>query len=177
MEPDVDFRVGAATSDFGFLVLRLGAGATLVQAGLIKALGFGATVDFMEAGGWRAATLAALMVTVAETLSGVALILGILAPLAACVAAAAMMDAWAATVSGSAFWSNPFDVPFLIAMAAIALLFTGAGRLSLDHLLWARAQWPGLVSVVLLIVAVAAAVATWALLNGVNPLHLTAPTG
>lgn len=175
MATDFDIRTSAATSEFGLLVLRIGAGAAVIQAGLIKALDFPTVVGFMDQGGWKPATVAALMVTAAEVLGGIALVLGILTPLAACAVTAAMLDAWAMNVSGSAFWSEPFNVPFLLAIAAIALLFTGAGRFSLDQLLWGRASWPTLVSVVLFVVAVGAAVATWWLLNGVNPLHLTAP--
>ena len=177
MTADVDIRTSPATSDFGVLVLRVAAGATMIQAGAIKALDLGTVAGFMEGAGWQPATAAALMVTLAEILGGIALILGILTPLAACAVAAAIMDAWAADVSATAFWSNPFNVPFLVGFAAIALLFTGAGRFSLDQLLWGRAQWPTLVAVVLLIVAIAAAVATWVFLNGTNPLHLTTPPG
>lgn len=175
MTADVDIRTSPAASDFGLLVLRVAAGATMIQAGVIKALDFDMVAGYMEAGGWQPATAAVLMVTCTEIIGGIALLLGVLTPLAACAITAAMMDAWAADASGAAFWSNPFTVPFLVGFAAIALLFTGAGRFSLDQLLWGRGQWPTLVSVVLLIVAIAAAVATWVLLNGTNPLHLTAP--
>ena len=81
----------------------------------------------MEAGGWRPSTFAAFMVTATETLGGIALMLGVLTPLAACAVIAAMIDAWAVNVSAAAFWSEPFNVPFLIALGAAALLFTGAG--------------------------------------------------
>lgn len=175
MAADFDIRTNPATSDFGLLVLRIGAGATVIQAGVIKALDFNVVVDYLDADGWQPAVAAALMVTITEILGGVALLLGLLTPLAACAVVGAMLCAWAADVSVAAFWSNPFNVPFLVAIAGIALLFTGGGRFSLDQLLWGRAQWPTLVSVLLLIVAIAAAVATWVFLNGVNPLHLTAP--
>lgn len=175
MASDIDIRTSVATSDFGLLVLRIGAGAAVIQAGAIKLTDFGTVVDFMGAAGFQPATVAAIMVSATEILGGLALLLGLLTPLAACAVTSAMMCAWAADVSGTAFWANPFNVPFLLAIAAIALLFTGAGGFSLDQLLWGRAQWPTLVSVVLLVVAVGAAVATWWLLNGVNPLHLTDP--
>ena len=175
MVSDVDIRTSAATSDFGLLVLRLGAGAAVIQAGAIKATDFNTVIGFMGEGGWKPATLAAIMVTATELLGGIALLLGILTPLAACAVTAAMLDAWAVNASGDVVWADPFNVPFLLAIGAIALLFTGAGRFSLDELLWGRAQWPTLVCVVLLLVAIGAAVATWWLLNGVNPIHLEAP--
>ena len=43
-----------------------------------------------------------------------------------------MIDAWAVNVSATAFWAEPFNLPFLIAFGAAALLFAGAGSLLLD---------------------------------------------
>ncbi len=130
----------------------------------------------MEAGGWRPSTLAAVMVTTAETLGGTALLLGVLTPLAACAVIAAMIDAWAVNVSAAAFWSDPFNAPFLIALGATTLLFTGAGAISLDARFFGRTgPWSARVAVGLLVVAVAAAILTWILLNGTNPIHFSAP--
>lgn len=174
--PEVDAARSSSLTDLGLLILRLATGATMVQAGLIKAFDLGTTVNFMETGGWRMPQFAALMVTVAETAGGVGLLLGLLTPLAACAVIAATIDAWAVTVSGDAFWSMPFNVPFMVALSATALLFTGAGSFSLDARFFGNARWPGFVSIVLFIVAIGAAVATWVLLNGTNPLHLSDPT-
>jgi uncharacterized membrane protein YphA (DoxX/SURF4 family) len=162
-------------ADLGLLILRVAVGATMIQAGLIKALDFSTTTRFFESGGWRAPTFAAGMVTTAETVGGIGLLLGLLTPLAACAVTAAMIDAWAAIASASAFWSEPFNVPFLAAFGASALLFTGAGAYSLDARFFGRSRWPGLITGTLFLVAVAAAVATWVLLNGVNPIHLEKP--
>ncbi|MDT5236673.1 MAG: putative oxidoreductase, partial [Mycobacterium sp.] len=71
-------------ADAGLLILRIGVGATTIQAGLIKALDFNTTVGFMEAGGWRLPNFAAFMVTAAEMAGGIGLLLGFLTPLAAC---------------------------------------------------------------------------------------------
>jgi putative oxidoreductase len=174
---DVSTPTTTSTIDVGLLVLRIAAGATVLQAGLIKAFDFNTTVGFMESGGWRLADLAALMVTAAETLGGIGLLLGALTPLAACAVIAAMLDAWAVNVSTGAFWSQPFNVPFLVAFIAAALLFTGAGAYSVDARLIGRSRWPIPVAVGLLVVAIAAALVTWIALNGTNPIHVTAPTG
>jgi putative oxidoreductase len=177
-EPTIDTpRNAYALTDVGLLLLRFAVGVTMIQAGLIKALDFGATVAFMETGGWRMPTFAAALVTATETVGGVLFLLGLLTPLAAAGVLAAMIDAWLVNVSGAVFWSDPFNVPFLTAFAATALLFAGAGAYSLDAKLFGRHRWPGVISVGLLIVGIAAAVATWILLNGTNPLHLTKPTG
>jgi putative oxidoreductase len=129
MATDVSTPATTSTLNVGLLVLRLAAGATMLQAGLIKVSDFNTTVGFMKSGGWRLADLAAFMVTAAETLGGIGLLLGALTPLAACAVIAAMLDAWAVNVSTGAFWSQPFNVPFLVAFVAAALLFTGAGRI------------------------------------------------
>jgi uncharacterized membrane protein YphA (DoxX/SURF4 family) len=126
--------------------------------------------------GLRSPTFAAVMVTTAETVGGAGLLLGLLTPLAAGAVTAAMIDAWAATVSGSAFWSEPVSVPFVTAFGATALLLSGPGAYSLDSRFFGRARWPGLLTVTLFLVAVAAAVATWVLLKGTNPFHFTEPT-
>jgi putative oxidoreductase len=174
---DVRTPTTTSTIDVGLLVLRIATGATMLQAGLIKAFDFNTTVGFMESGGWRLADLAAFMVTSAETLGGIGLLLGALTPLAACAVIAAMLDAWAVNVSTGAFWSQPLNVPFLVAFVAAALLFTGAGAYSVDARLFGRSRWPMPVAVGLLIVAIAAAVVTWIALNGTNPIHFTAPAG
>jgi putative oxidoreductase len=176
--PTIDTpRNAYALTDVGLLLLRFAVGVTMIQAGLIKALDFGAAVAFMESGGWRMPTFAAALVTATEIAGGVLLLLGLLTPLAAAGVLAAMIDAWLVNGSGAAFWSDPFNVPFLTAFAATALLFAGAGAYSLDAKLFGRHRWPGVISIGLLIIGIAAAVATWILLNGTNPLHLSKPTG
>lgn len=169
---------GASTSaDLGLLVLRVAVGATMLQAGLIKALDINAVVTFMEDGGWRQARFAAYLVTGAELAGATGVLLGLLTPVAAAAVVAAMIDAWAVNVSGAALWSDPFNVPFLVAFSATALMFTGPGRHSVDARVFGWGRWPGFVSVGMFVVAVAAAVATWILLNGTNPIHFSDPTG
>jgi putative oxidoreductase len=164
-----------STVDVGLLVLRIGIGAAVVQAGLIKALGFGMTTGYMEAGGWRLPTIGALMVTIAETLGGIGLIFGVLTPLAACAIAGAMTCAWAVNVSQGAFWSEPFNVPFLLLLAAATLLFTGAGAYSVDARVLGRPRWSPRIAVGLLGLAFAVAILTWIVLNGTNPIHFSSP--
>jgi uncharacterized membrane protein YphA (DoxX/SURF4 family) len=174
---DVTGRTTALSlTDIGLLILRIGVGATILQAGLIKAFDFGTTVSFMESGGWRLPKFAAFMVTASETLGGIGLLLGALTPLAACAVIAAMIDAWAVNVSGGAFWSEPFNVPFLLAIGATALLFVGAGAYSVDARVFGRTTWSPRIAVGLLILAIAAAILTWVVLNGNNPIHFSAPT-
>jgi uncharacterized membrane protein YphA (DoxX/SURF4 family) len=172
---DVSARATTSLTDVGLLILRIGVGAAMLQAGLRKAFDFNTTVGFMEMGGWRLPGFAAFMVTAAETLGGIGLMLGVLTPLAACAVIAAMIDAWAVNVSAAAFWSDPFNAPFMIGLGAAALLFTGAGAYSVDARVLRRTTWSARMLVGLLVLAVAAAVITWIALNGTNPIHFTAP--
>jgi putative oxidoreductase len=162
-------------ADIGLLILRVGVGAAMIQAGLIKALDFGTTTGFMESGGWSLPTLAALMVTIAETAGGVGLILGLLTPLAACAVIGAMICAWAVNVSQGAFWSEPFNVPFLLFIGAATLLFTGAGAYSVDARVFGWQRLSPRIAVGLLALAFAVAIVTWLLLNGENPIHFSSP--
>lgn len=164
-------RVG----DLGLLLLRIGIGATVLQAGLLKFFDFSTTVGYMETGGWKWPNFAAFLVAGTETAGGLALMFGLLTPLAACAVLGAMLDAWAVNVSGAAFWSSPFNEPFLLAVGALTLLLIGAGKFSLDSWFFDRPTWPAPLTVGLTVVAFAAAIATWVLLNGTNPLHITAP--
>jgi putative oxidoreductase len=168
-------HLSTSAADVGLLILRIGVGAAMIQAGLMKAVDFGTTVGFMEAGGWRLATLAALMVTVAETAGGIGLVLGVLTPLSACAVAGAMICAWAVNVSQAAFWSEPFNVPFLLFVGAVALLFTGAGEYSVDARVLGRRRWPIKIAAGLLLLAFAVAILTWIVLNGTNPIHFSSP--
>jgi uncharacterized membrane protein YphA (DoxX/SURF4 family) len=170
-----DSPASDSVSSFGLLVLRLAVGATALQAGLIKAFDIDSAVSFMNDNGWKMGKFAAILVTATETAGGILLLLGLLTPVAACGLIAAMADAWAVSVSGAAFWSDPFNVPFLAAFGATALLFTGAGGFSVDAKAFGRARWPGVITIALFVVAIAAAVTTWVLLNGTNPLHFTRP--
>jgi hypothetical protein len=68
-------------------------------------------------------------------------------------------------------------MPFLLAFMAVALLLIGAGAYSVDAKLWGRANWPAPVTLGLLAFGVLAAILTWVVLNGTNPIHLSAPAG
>jgi len=102
----------------------------MIQAGLRKALRLRYTaVGSMESGGWQLPMFAAFMVTAGRNGGWHRPAAGFADAAAACAVVAAMIDAWAVNVSAAAFWSDPFNVPFLIAVGAGALLFTGAGPL------------------------------------------------
>ena len=67
MTADLDTRLTTSARDFGLLTLRIGVGAPMLHAGVRKFVDFDTTTGFMESGGWSAPTLAAFMVSFAET--------------------------------------------------------------------------------------------------------------
>jgi len=161
--------------DVGLLVLRISVGATLLDAGLRKAFDFDKTASLMDQAGWRLPKVATFMITFTETAGGLLLILGLLTPLAAFAVIAAMLDAWAVNVSQTSLWSQPFNHPFVLTFGAVAVLFAGAGSLSVDSRLWGRERWSPAIATGLLVVAIGVAILTWVVLNGTNPIHLGTP--
>lgn len=175
------------TTDLGLLVLRVAVGAILVAHGIQKLFGIwgGPGIDGFAAylqngndpslGFERFTKIIAIATGVVELGGGAMLILGLLTPIAAAGAVGVMLSAtlFKLTTAGNGFvfFAQDKGVEFelLLLFASVAIILTGPGKLSLDfNRGWARR--PHIGSVVWLIIAVAAAVTVWILLNGANPL-------
>lgn len=155
-EPETDER-GSRTRwhgglDFALLVLRVVLGATMLGHGLQKLFGlFGGPGigGFAEAlssiyGFTGYTTLLSWITALTETVGGGLLILGLFTPLAA----AGLLGVATSVVFvqfGGGFFGEPsgFEYEVLLATSAFVLLFTGAGRLSVDvHTPWRRKPMP-----------------------------------
>ncbi|KXP13448.1 hypothetical protein AXK57_04445 [Tsukamurella pulmonis] len=175
------------TTDLGLLVLRVAVGAILVAHGIQKLFGIwgGPGIDgfasYLQNGndpslGFERFTKVISIATgVVELGGGAMLILGLLTPIAAAGAVGVMLSATLFKLTtvgnGFVFFSQDKGVEFelLLLFASVAIILTGPGKLSLDfNRGWARR--PHIGSFVWLIIAVAAAVTVWVLLNGANPL-------
>ncbi|CAM3091663.1 DoxX family protein [Tsukamurella hominis] len=175
------------TTDLGLLVLRVAVGAILVAHGIQKLFGIwgGPGIDGFAAylqngndpslGFERFTKIIAIATGVVELGGGAMLILGLLTPIAAAGAVGVMLSAtlFKLTTAGNGFvfFAQDKGVEFelLLLFASVAIILTGPGKLSLDfNRGWARR--PHIGSVVWLIIAVAAAITVWILLNGANPL-------
>lgn len=123
----------------GLLILRIVVGALLIGHGTQKLLGwFGGhgiagTAGFFSSIGFRPGRLNAFAAGASEAGGGLLLALGLITPLAAAAVLGTMVVA--ASVHFPKFWvtDGGFEYPFMLGTVAVALGFTGPGRLSLDN--------------------------------------------
>jgi putative oxidoreductase len=143
----------------GLFLLRLVVGLTFAAHGGQKLFGWfsgggiSGTASAMEQMGFRPGRLNALLAGLAEFGAGLALVLGLLTPLAAGVAVAVMLVAAVGVHLRNGFFlqNGGIEYTLVLAVSALSLAFTGPGTLSLDYALgisWSGAPW-GLFALVL----------------------------
>lgn len=133
-------RVVATDIGFGPLVLRVPVGIIFVAHGAQKLFGaFGGyglegTGQWMASIGLNPGYLMALLAGGAEFFGGLALIVGLLTRPAAAVLAVTMLVAiFSVHIDKGLFMSNNgYEYALALLAASVSLLFSGAGRLSLD---------------------------------------------
>jgi len=129
--------------DLGILIIRVLFGAALAAHGAQKLFGwFGGyglkgTGGFFEQLGFRPGVPFAAAAGLSEFGGGVLLTLGLFTPFGAAAVLSAMLVAIVSVHLKNGFFAmgNGFELPFLYAVAAFALAFTGPGAFSLDALL------------------------------------------
>ncbi len=180
-----DERVRAAgrrgTQNLGLLILRVGLGAVLIAHGLQKLFGWwggSGVVGFQHSlsdVGYQHADVLAYVGAGGEIVAGVLLVLGLFTPLAAAGALAFLINGLLATVSArphahfTYFMPDGHEYQITLVVMAVAIILSGPGRYGLDAGRgWAHRPFIG--SFVALLIGVAAGIAVWVLLNGVNPL-------
>lgn len=138
--------------DFGLLLLRLVLGGTMGAHGLQKLFGSfgGPGIDgfagyLQQLGFTGQFTLLSWITALSEVVGGVLLVLGLFTP----IGASALLGVTASIVyvkfSGGFFSAagKGFEFELLLATAALALLFTGSGRIALDvNTPWRRKPMP-----------------------------------
>ncbi|MFC4048722.1 DoxX family protein [Actinomadura syzygii] len=128
------------SADLGLLALRLVfglylAGHGLQKFGLLGGAGLAATSQAFDKGGFRPGRLMAAVAATLETGCGLALVAGLATPAAAATAVGVMLVACSLHVPNGLWESRKgVELPVLFAAAALGLLFTGPGRVSIDHL-------------------------------------------
>lgn len=137
---------GAATRDAGLLILRLALGITFYAHGSQKLFGafhgdgLDGTRDFFASIGLEPAGTLAAVCAVVEFGGGVLTLLGLLMPLAAAALLGDMVVAAIAYNAHHGFFTTGggegVEINLLLGGIALALGLLGAGRLSVDRLLW-----------------------------------------
>lgn len=175
------------TADFGLFVLRVVVAALLglhslrIVFGLFGGPGFDGMTEVFSSAGFDQAQALSYGFGIAGLVAAVILLLGIVTPIGATVllalvglsAALTLASTGGATILGGSDLSGApgggLELHILYAAALLTILFAGGGRWGLDAgRKWAAApKWSGFLGI---IVAVAAVIVVWYLLNGSNPL-------
>lgn len=133
--PPAAWHVGA---DLGLLVLRVTLGALFVAHGLQKVFGImqgpgiSGFADQLGTLGFEQTTVLSWVVGITELAAGGLLILGLFTPAAAAAVLGIMANAIWVRIDVDQF-AGAVELEAIYAAAAFALLFTGAGRASLDR--------------------------------------------
>ena len=139
-------RVLASDAGFGTLALRIPIGIIFVAHGAQKLFGaFGGyglegTGQFMASLGLTPGYLMALLAGSAEFFGGLALLLGVLVrPAAAALAFAMLVAIFSVHIDKGLFMDkNGYEYALALLGASVALLISGAGRVSLDRAIATR---------------------------------------
>lgn len=130
------------TSSAGILVLRLALGAVFIAHGWQKVFvdGLAATTEGFAGMGIPFAAVLAPVAALTELLAGAAIIVGLLTRIAAAGLAVTALVALFLVHAPNGFFMATGGIEFLLVLAAgaIALILTGAGRLSADAALFRR---------------------------------------
>ncbi|WP_433337134.1 DoxX family protein [Spirillospora sp. CA-294931] len=135
-----------ALGDAGLLIGRLALGAIFIAHGWQKFddVGHAAVTKNFEAMDIPLASLSAYFATWVELVGGIALILGVLVPVAGALLAFNMAGAFWFAHSDNGLWLDKGGYEYVLALGATALLLAliGGGRFSVDALVWGRRETP-----------------------------------
>jgi putative oxidoreductase len=127
----------AELQSWGIATLRITVGVILLVHGLQKLIAFGipGTAGFFAHAGLPLPMLSAVLSIGAETLGGLALVLGLFTRPAAAVLTFNMFIAVVAVHLKNGFFApTGFEYPFSLMMANAALVLAGTGAFALDNL-------------------------------------------
>jgi putative oxidoreductase len=168
------------TQNLGLLVLRVGLGVVLGAHGLQKLFGWwggqglGAFKNSLSDAGYQHADILSYVSAGGEIAAGVLLVLGLVTPVAAAGALAFLINELLVSISGrphtfAYFLPQGHEYQITLILLAVAIILAGPGRYGLDASRgWAHRPFIG--SFVALLAGIAAGIAVWVLLNGVNPI-------
>ena len=147
----INARIGQSVWPWGIALLRIVVGIVFVMHGQQKLfeMGVGGVSGFFASLGVPAPQLTAVVVSLLETVGGVALILGVLTRLFGLLLTGDMLVALLLVHRPNGFFAGDggVELVLLLGTAALALALTGPGALALDNLkllqFERRFQWSG----------------------------------
>ncbi len=137
-------KIFSKYSDHASAVLRLALAAVLINHGYMKLfgdMGIGGTTSFFASVGIPAASVMAVVVSVVEFFGGLAILLGLFARPAALLVTIqfiviVLMKFLPTKMTADSFGKTELDI--MVLATALALLFIGSGKLSLDKMLFKK---------------------------------------
>ncbi|BBX72427.1 DoxX family protein [Mycobacterium shinjukuense] len=134
--------------DVGLLMLRLVLGLTLAAHGVNKFFGGGripGTARWFESIGMRPGTFHATVAASTETAAGLGLAAGLLTPIpAAGFVALMLVAAWTVhRPNGFFIFEKGWEYNLVLAVCAVVVAIIGAGKLSLDWLIFGKNWYNG----------------------------------
>jgi putative oxidoreductase len=132
--------------DAGLLILRLVLGLTLAAHGLNKFFGGGripGTARWFDSIGMKPGKFHAVIAATVETAAGLGLAAGLLTPIpAAGFVSLMVVAAWTVhRANGFFIVKEGWEYNLVLAAAAVAVATVGAGRFSLDYLIFGDKLW------------------------------------
>ncbi len=134
--------------DFGLLILRLVLGLTLAAHGLNKFFGGGripGTARWFESIGMKPGKFHATVAATTETAAGLGLAAGLLTPIpAAGFVSLMLVAAWTVhRANGFFIVKEGWEYNLVLAVSAVVIATLGAGKLSLDYLIFGKNWFDG----------------------------------
>lgn len=128
------------TRAIGLTLLRITAGVIIAAHGWQKVVGFSEWQGQVQQMGLPLPEIAARLAVVGELGGGIALILGLLTPVAALLVAITMATAIAAVHASNGLFAadGGFEFPLLLGMTALFFVLRGGGPYSVDALIGRR---------------------------------------
>jgi putative oxidoreductase len=160
--------------DIGLFIVRIFFGLAIAAHGAQKLFGwFGGhgikvTASFFENLGFRPGVPFATAAGLSEMGGGLLLTLGLFTPFGAAAVLSAMVVAMISVHWKNGFFamSNGIEMPFLYAAAALGLIFTGGGAISMDASLRLNSLADPRVVIALVVLSLVGAAATLSLRHG-----------
>lgn len=135
----------SSRTDLTLLLVRLVLGLTFLMHGLDKLDDLNGTEQFFDSLGIPAPAVMAPFVALLEVVGGIALIVGLLAPLFALALAGDMLVAALTQHVDKGFFvqDGGYELVLVLGIASLGILLAGAGRFSLDGALGLGDRLPG----------------------------------